>query len=243
MTEPQHDRCAIVVGGASGIGAATAQRLAKDGFFVVVADVLEGGAVVDQIVREGGAGIARHLDLSEPHTFEHFLAAVQPRPTAVVITAALIGPTVPLQEYRLVDWERVVRVNLTGTFFFAQAAANLMAGGGYGRLIFFMSAAGRSPGKTTIIPYIATKGAITPLVYSFASAYKGTGLLVAAIDPGRVLTEINRGHHSSPEAAVTPDLPLGRILAAEEVAEVAAFLCSPQANGVTAAIWGVSTRP
>jgi NAD(P)-dependent dehydrogenase (short-subunit alcohol dehydrogenase family) len=118
-----------------------------------------------------------------------------------------------------------------------------MAGRGGGRLVFFMSAAGRTPVKTTIIPYIATKATIPLLVYSFAYAYRGTGVLVAAVDPGRVLTGINSFLYPDPKDAVTPDMPLGRVLEAEEVAEVVGFLCSERADGVTGAVWGVSSRP
>jgi 3-oxoacyl-[acyl-carrier protein] reductase len=241
---PTTPRIAIVVGGARGIGGASAELLARDGFSVIVADVGDASGVVARITSEGHVARSIPLDLSDPDSFAGFFAQIEGAVGAVVITAALLGPLVPLVDYRREDWDRVVAVNLTGTFFFGQHAAKRIVADGGGRLIFFMSGAGRYPGKTTIIPYIATKGAIPALVFSFTSAFKGTGLLVAAVDPGRTETPMIMGPvYKVPEEGITPDLPLGRLLDPMEVAEIVRYLCSPAANGVTNAIWGVSTRP
>jgi 3-oxoacyl-[acyl-carrier protein] reductase len=219
--------------------------LARDGYDIVVADVVETASVVEEISAGGGRASGTYLDLRIVGSFDSILdrLAGQPPLGALVIAAALMGPITDLPEYRLEDWQRVVDVNITGTFFLAQAVANRMAAAGGGRVVFFGSASGRTPGKSTIAPYNVTKAAIPALVHTFAMAYKGTGVLFAAVDPGRVLSALTRDLYPDPTMAVTPDLPMGRTLQPDEVAEVVSFLCSPRANGVTAAIWGVSARP
>lgn len=238
-------RTAVVVGGASGIGEATCRLLARDGHHVVVADVSDPSPTVEAITKSGGRGVGRRVDLQALDSFEDFfdgLAAMPPL-GAVVITAALMGPRVDIDKYRPEDWQRVLDVNLTGTFFMAQAAANRLAAVGGGRVVLFTSASGRSPVSTQTVPYNATKAAIPILVHDLSLAYRRAGVLFAAIDPGRVMTAINRNGTPDPRLAPPPDGPMGRNLEPEEVAEVVCFLCSPRADGVTSAVWGVSTRP
>jgi len=238
-------RTALVVGGAGGIGASVAQLLARDGFHVVVADVADTQGTVDSIRSAGGLAVGRAFDLAHVEGFDEFFAGLRDLPplSAVVITAALMGPRVDMNRYRLEDWQRVVQVNLTGTFFLAQAAANRLVEAGGGRVVLFTSASGRSPVSTQTVPYNVTKAAIPIMVHDLSLAYQGTGVLFAAIDPGRVLTGINRGGTADPRMPAPPGSPLGRNLEPHEVAEVVAFLCSSRARGVTSAVWGVSTRP
>jgi len=237
------NRAALVVGGASGIGLAVSRRLAASGWYVHIADVKSAERVAAEIRDAGHQGEGHVFDLSQTELFASFferreMASLR----ATVITAAILGPLVPLSDYDRATWDRVIAVNLTGTFFCAQAAANRMAANGGGRLILFGSGAGRIPVKSTIAPYIASKAAIETLVYAFTNAYASKNVLVAGISPGRTRTPMVMGPVYTDEAsAITPNLPLKRLLEPDEVAAVVDFLCSDAANGVTNAFWGVST--
>jgi len=237
-------KTAMVVGGASGIGKAVARRLAGSGWHVVVADVASRESTVTEIRNAGGSCDPQALDLRQTESFAPLFA----RPEfdtlrATVMTASILGPIVPLDQYDRETWDRVIGTNLTGTFFCAQAAANRMAVNGGGRLILFGSAAGRTPVKSTIAAYIASKAALETLTYAFTNAYHAKGILVAGVEPGRTKTPMTMGPVYKDEAsAINSDIPLSRLLDPDEVAAVVEFLCSDAANGVTNAWWGVSSR-
>ncbi|HVA06073.1 MAG TPA: SDR family oxidoreductase [Acidimicrobiales bacterium] len=244
-SERSVSRTALVVGAASGIGESVAELLAiRDGWSVVAADVQETAGVVERIHRAGGRANSAYLDIADVSSIAPFLDRPEMEELhAVVIAASVQGSLMPLQSYQYAEWARVIGINLTGVFFCAQAGANRMARNGGGRLVLFGSPAGRRPAKSTIAPYIAAKAAMPALVAAFTDAFKSSGVLVAAVEPGRTKTPMIMGPvYQSEGEAITPDLPIERLLEASETAEVVAFLCSAAASGVTNAYWTVSSR-
>jgi NAD(P)-dependent dehydrogenase (short-subunit alcohol dehydrogenase family) len=234
MTERR--RRALVVGGASGIGAASAHALARDGWSVVVADVGAGDAVVASIREAGGEASAVQLDIGDTERTQRFFTEPEAAGvSAVVIAASVLGPLIELERYDREAWDRVVRINLTGVFFCAQAAANHLAAAGGGRIVLFGSPAGRNPVRTDHAGYIATKAAIRPLVTALTTVYDRKNVRIAAVEPGRTRTPMIMG-------PVYGDLPVERILDPGDIAEVVAFLCSDKADAVTNAYWPISSR-
>jgi NAD(P)-dependent dehydrogenase (short-subunit alcohol dehydrogenase family) len=238
------ERRALVVGGASGIGAASARALVRDGWSVILADVADCDEVVSSVREAGGQASAVQLDIGDTEDTQRFFAGPDAAGiTPVVIAASVLGPLIELERYDREAWDRVVRVNLTGVFFCAQAAANHLAAGGGGRIVLFGSPAGRSPVRTDHAAYIATKAAIRPLIAALTTVYDAKNVRIAGIEPGRTRTPMIMGPVYEDEAeAVRPDLPVGRILDPDDIAEVVAFLCSDKADAVTNAYWPISSR-
>ncbi|MGC9348870.1 MAG: SDR family NAD(P)-dependent oxidoreductase [Anaerolineae bacterium] len=243
-------RTAIVTGGASGIGRACAIRLARDGARVVIGDIRdeEAAETVDLVRAEGGEAIAVHCDIGDEQEVAAMSAlAVETYGRLDILVAnAGISTRAPLHELSLADWERVLRVNLTGTFLCARAAIRRMLAQGTGGSIVTMGSV-----QSVVISgsgaasYKASKGGILMLTRSIAAEYADDGIRANCVCPGWIDTDIlAHMEEESPtwtsqtthQARTYPvEAPIRRPADPMEVANVVAFLASDEASFMTGA--------
>jgi 3-oxoacyl-[acyl-carrier protein] reductase len=217
-------RTAVVTGGASGLGAATAARLREEGLRVVTLDVA-GGA--DEVV-----DVTDDAALAE-------LAARIGAVDVLVNSAGIVGPGVPLLETAAEDWRRVLDVNVLGTVATMRAFVPGMVEQGWGRVVNFASMAGKD-GNPQLSAYSASKAAVIGLTKSLGKELATTGVLVNAIAPAVIATEMNLA--TAPEVLehLTSLIPMRRIGRPEEVAELVTWLASERCSFSTGAIYDIS---
>ena len=229
-------RRALVTGGASGIGLATARRLLADGAAVVIADL--GADRLQEAARQlAGAGAVSVLvmDVTDPARVESGTREAADRMGGLDILVTSAGITHPgtAWETALVDWERVLAVNLTGTFLCVRAAAPIMIERAWGRIVMLASITG-SQVWSQRAAYAASKGGVLAFARSCAADLAEHGITVNSVSPGPIETPQTTSLHS-PEVRekVRSRTPMGRYGTPQEVADVIAFLCSEDARFVT----------
>ncbi|MGS2809160.1 SDR family NAD(P)-dependent oxidoreductase [Nocardia sp. MW-W600-9] len=224
-----NQRTAMVIGGASGIGLATAHALTADGFHVIVADVNE-AAAAEAATALGPTASSIHLDVTDEASVEAGFTAVE-NLTAVVSCAGL-SMTGPITDLELAHWQLTLDVCLTGTFLVLKHAARHIADGG--SITCIASLNGRQPG-TGMAAYCAAKAGVLMLVEVAALELAQRQVRVNAISPGLVDTPLVAGIAFVP--GLTEDYlantPLGRSGRPEEIADMAAFLASDKASWMT----------
>lgn len=217
-------RTAVITGGASGLGRASAVRLAKDGINVVTFDIADGADVVLDI--SDSAAVAR--------------AAGQVGPVDILINSAgIVGPNKPLWEIGDAEWAKTFAVNVNGTFTLCRTFVPGMRERGWGRIVNFASMAGKD-GNPNMSAYSATKAAVIALTKSLGKELALTGVLVNAIAPAVIDTPMNA--ETSPEVLkhITSLIPMGRVGRPEEVAELVAWLTSDKLSFSTGAVYDIS---
>ena len=232
---------ALVTGAYRGIGAAVARALAKAGASVLCADQADARGVASGIVDAGGSARAVRCDVADEQSVEDLFRAAQetsPRLDVVVNCAGIIHEK-PLIETGVAEFDRVIAVNLRGTFLVGRAALRRMAERNCGRLINIASDLAYS-GRETFSPYVASKHAVLGLTRSWAKEF-APNILVNAICPGPIDTEMLGAASMSPEwRAKELDIPLKRFGQPEEVAAMALFLAGPGGSYITGQGIGVN---
>ncbi len=235
-------RVALITGAGSGIGAATAQVFAESGAAVGVLDVDPGKAreVVSRIEALGGQAVALAADVS---AFDQFDAAVQHllrryARVDVLVNNAAVQIMGPLHAFGDEDFDRVIAVNLKGSFNGCRIVLPVLMQQGHGVILFTSSVLGLVADPDLAV-YGATKAGMIALMRSVALAYGSHGIRAAAVCPGDVETPLVAEYfrfQPDPEAArqaVSRHYPLGRIAQPTEVAKVLAFLASDDASFVS----------
>lgn len=239
-------RVAIVIGAARGIGAAIAERLTGEGARLVIGDTeAEVGAAT--AARLGGRFIA--TDISRKDDAEAIVRAAIDSfgRLDILVQNAAIYPWTLIEDIEPEEWDRVMAVNLRGTYLAARAALPAMRAGGGGRMIFTSSITGprvTSPGHGH---YAATKAGINGFLKSAALEFSGYGVTVNGVEPGNILTEGMQQHRSAEFIAMMERaVPLGRLGTPQDVAAAVAFLASDDAayiTGTTIVVDGGQTLP
>jgi NAD(P)-dependent dehydrogenase (short-subunit alcohol dehydrogenase family) len=239
-------RVAIVTGGASGIGRGVAHTFAADGHAVAVFDIDGEGAdrVVAELDAMGARAIAVHVDVAEWDDVSAAVARVRAElgaPT-ILVTSAGISTNHPVAEIDRVVWNRLIAVNLTGTFTCIQSVLPDMVAAKWGRIVTISSAAAQigSPGQTH---YAATKGGVIGLTKALARELARDGITVNTIPPALVDTPMSRA--TAAKGCLDVDkagsmTPVGRAGLPSDIAATCSFLCSDAASYITGQVLGVN---
>lgn len=233
-------KVAIVTGGASGIGLATAEILARDGASVIIADSSLQGEQVAAAMTEQGLQVkfvkvdVRYED--DVVNMVKFAMDSWGRLDILVANAGITGRGTA-EQVSLTDWEHVIKVNMTGVFLCGKHAVSAMRASGGGSIVNIASIMGLV-GKETVLPYSASKAGVVNLTRAMALDYAKENIRVNAVCPGFINTPIIQDRVQDPQMLnhLISLHPLGRLGTAEEVARAIAFLASEEASFITGAI-------
>jgi len=219
-------RNAVVTGGAQGIGAAIAKRLEASGAKVRIWD-LDGSP---------------RVDVSDPASIEKATREALRefgKIDVLVNNAGIAGVNAPTVDYPLEEWERVLRVNLTGPFLCSRALAPHMVEAGYGRIVNIASVAGKE-GNPNAAAYSASKAGVIALTKSLGKELADTGVLVNCVTPAAAKTAIFDQMTKAHIAFMLSKIPMGRFVSVDEIAALACWLASEECSFSTGAVFDIS---
>ena len=220
-------RTAVVTGGRIGIGAAIVQRLERSGAKVRIWDV---GSTDDPV------------DVADRQAVERAAAraiAELGRIDILVNNAGIAGPTMPVVEYPVDEWKRVIDIDLTGPFLCCRAVVPHMVKAGYGRIVNIASVAGKE-GNPNAAAYAAAKGGLIAFTKALGKELAKTGVLVNCITPAAAQTAIL--DQVTPEFAqfMLSKIPMGRFVKVEEIAAMACWLATEDCSFTTGGVFDIS---
>lgn len=226
----------VVTGGASGIGAAIAGRFRQAGATVVVWDL---ASALEPASPESSACAIDVTDRASLDAATGATLARHGRLDHLVHSAGYAGPTMPLDEYDPAVWQRIVDVNLVGSFNVCRAVVPAMRQAGRGRIVPIASLAGKE-GTPNASAYSAAKAGVIALTKSLGKELATTGVLVNAIAPAAVRTALLEQMAPAHVQTMVDKSPMRRLGEPGEVAELAAWLCSPACSFSTGATFDLS---
>lgn len=233
-------RVAVISGGSSGIGFATARRMAESGATILLWDINQAG--LDRACSQLPGARSYRVDVTDEDAVTRAArqsAADAGRIDILVNSAGIAGELHPLAEFPLAAWQRVIDINLTGTFICCKAVVPIMQNGDYGRIVNLSSTAGKD-GNALVAPYSAAKAAVMALTKSLGKELARTGIRVNCVTPAMIATEL--ADTMSPEriATAVSRIPMGRAGKPEEVAAMIAWLASEDCSFSTGATFDIS---
>jgi 3-oxoacyl-[acyl-carrier protein] reductase len=236
---PKERRVAIVTGGARGIGAETAVRIAEEGRDIVIADMLadEATETIARIEALGQRALFVRTDVGDEAAVRAMVQRTVDefgRLDILVCCAGIFGKETPWLDITAETFERTLRINVLGVHYAHQAAIPHMLARGWGRCVTITS--GARLGALNNVPYGVSKGAVWSFVQALGNAFPSKGVFVNGVEPGRALTQMVVPRFSQ-EHLDNPGVPIGRYSDANEVAEVIEFLTSERNTYTTGAVW------
>jgi 2-hydroxycyclohexanecarboxyl-CoA dehydrogenase len=230
----------VVTGGGSGMGRAICHHLARQGRTVAVLDI--DGDIADEVAKEvqaeGGTALGARVDVSDRTAIDAALAGVRSAfgPIGIMVTSAGIEGFTDFLDIDAETWDRMMAVNLTGTFHCLQAAVPDMIEQKWGRIVTISSSSAQS-GTRRMSHYVASKGGVIALTKAVALDLAPHGITVNTIPPGVIDTPMMRRPIESGAMAsmeqVLARAPLGRAGTPDDIAVACAFLCSDEAGYIT----------
>jgi 2-hydroxycyclohexanecarboxyl-CoA dehydrogenase len=228
-------RVAVVTGGASGIGLGVAHRFVADGHDVAILDLDRAGldTAADGLRAAGGTVAAVEVDVTDRATVAAAFGRVRDElgPVTILVTSAGIEAFDPLLEITPERWDRVLAVNLTGTFACVQAAVPDMLAAGWGRIVTISSQSAQS-GAPNMAHYSASKGGVIALTKALAVDLARQGVTVNTIAPSVVDTPMARAATEAGDFpgidVIAPMIPLGRAGTPADIAAACSYLCSEE---------------
>jgi NAD(P)-dependent dehydrogenase (short-subunit alcohol dehydrogenase family) len=240
-------RVAVVTGGASGIGLGVARHLAAAGHRVALLDRDgEGAEAAAKELRDQGCdAIGVEVDVSDRDAVDAGFARVRTElgPVEILVTSAGVESFDAIEAITREQWDRIIAVNLTGTFACAQAAIPDMVAAGWGRIVTISSSSAQS-GAPNMAHYAASKGGVISLTKALAVDLARRGVTVNSIAPSLVDTPMARAAEAAGDFpgvdVVGPMVPLGRAGTPDDIAAACAFLCSDAGGYITGQVVGVN---
>ncbi|MFC8526128.1 SDR family NAD(P)-dependent oxidoreductase [Nocardia sp. NPDC057227] len=238
---------AVVTGGASGMGLAIAQRLAARGDRVAILDLDGAGAerAAAEIRDKGDTATGFAADVTDRAAVDAAVAATRATygPIDVLVTSAGLVAFQPFTEISLESWNRVLAVNLTGTFHCVQAVLPDMLARSWGRIVTISSSSAQR-GSPGMVHYTASKGAVIAMTKGLAREYAARGITVNTIPPSGIDTPMSRSSqaagHLPDSATMANAIPVGFLGTGDDIAAACAFLCSDDARYITGQVVGVN---
>jgi len=235
-------RTAVITGGASGLGYGVAERILAEGGKVSIWDA--GETLPTACERLGGIGPIHgiHVDVSDPDAVEAAAKASAQelgKVDILVCSAGITGATVPVHEFPLDSWKRVVEINLNGLFYCNRAIVPHMLANGYGRIVNVSSVAGKE-GNPNASAYSATKAAVIGFTKSLGKELASKGILANAITPATFVSPILAQMPQSQIDYMKSKIPMGRLGEVSESAAMVCFMASEECSFTTASIFDTS---
>jgi NAD(P)-dependent dehydrogenase (short-subunit alcohol dehydrogenase family) len=241
------NRVAVVTGGASGIGLGVARRFAADGHRVALFDL--DAAALDAAKAEleaaGAKVLAVEVDVADRASVAAGVDRVRTDlgPVEIMVTSAGIEAFTLTLDITADLWDRIIGVNLTGTFTCVQAALPDMLAAGWGRIVTISSSSAQS-GAPNMAHYVASKGGVIALTKALAVDLARNGITANTIAPSLVDTPMVREAEAAGDFPgvdlVAPMIPLGRAGTPDDIAAACSFLCSDDGSYITGQLLGVN---
>lgn len=228
---------AVITGAGSGIGKAVAMRLASLGCSVVCGDVNLAAAqeTADAIGGKGQQAVAAAVDVSSAASVQAFVERALQTYGSIqfLVNAAGIWQRKTIEEISEEEWNRIIDVNLKGTFLVIKAVVPHLKQNRFGRIVNFASVAGRSGGVWTGPHYAASKGGVIAMTKNLARELGPFGINVNAVAPGIIKTPMTETYPAEVMTATIQRTPLGRLGEPEDVADAVLFLLTDEARFIT----------
>ncbi|MFK4058496.1 SDR family NAD(P)-dependent oxidoreductase [Brevundimonas sp. NPDC046655] len=234
-------RTAVVTGGASGLGKASAARIVAEGGKVVLWDL--NPKTLKAAAEEVGATAVVALDVSDPEAVEAAARtsheALGGRIDILVASAGITGATVPVHEFPLDSWKRVVDINLNGVFYCCRAVTPYMLDNGYGRIVNVASVAGKE-GNPNASAYSASKAGVIGFTKSLGKELAGKGVIANSLTPATFESPILEQLPQSQVDYMRSKIPMGRLGEVEESVAMVCFMASEECSFTTASTFDTS---
>ena len=236
-----HGRHGVITGGATGLGFAIAQRMLASGASVTLWD-RDPQALERACKSLGGGSRGVLVDVADYSQVEAALAQTLQATSQIdmlVNSAGITGPNTTLWDYPVLEWERVMQVNLNGVFHVCKAVVPVMRSQDYGRIVNIASVAGKE-GNPNASAYSASKAAVIGLTKSLGKELAQTGIRVNCVTPAAVQTPIFEQMKPEHIAYMLGKIPMGRFGTTEEVASMVCWLCTQECSFSTGAVFDLS---
>ncbi len=239
------DQTVFITGGAEGLGKAIALRVGREGARLALADFNEPALknTVDELTSEGLTVAGYHTDISDEESLRSVIDDVIARYgkiDAAINSAGIVGATnTKITDFTTSDFERVIRVNLLGSFLLTKYAVKAMEPNGYGRILLIASIAGKE-GNPGMVGYSASKSGVIGLVKGVGKEYATSGITVNGLAPAVIKTAMNADTAPEQLAYMTAKIPMARLGTVEEVAAMASFIISRENSFSTGFIYDIS---
>ncbi len=233
-------QCAIVTGGAQGIGYAVAARLAQSGAKVAIWDM--NGDLAQESAAKIPEAVAFAVNIAAETEVSDAFRATEARmgPVSILVNSAgIAGPNHPLVDYPTADWQRVIDININGTFYVNRAVVPGMSARNYGRIVNIASIAGKE-GNPNASAYSASKAAVIALTKSLGKELADRDIAVNCITPAAARTPIFDQLSQQHIDYMLSRIPRARFLEVTEVAAMVAWLVSAENSFTTGAVFDLS---
>jgi len=240
-------RVAVVTGAASGMGLAIARHLAGRGNRVGLLDSQGDAAcrAAEHLRETGATAIAAQADVTDRGAVDAALDLLRAElgPIEIMVTSAGLDSFAPFADITIESWDRILAINLTGTFHCLQAAVPDMLAAHWGRMVTISSSSAQS-GAVRMAHYVASKAGVIGLTKALALELAPHGITVNAIPPGVIDTPMARRAEGAGDIVriekIAARIPVGRIGTPDDIAAACAFLCSEEAGYITGQVIGVN---
>jgi 3-oxoacyl-[acyl-carrier protein] reductase len=233
-------RTAVITGGASGAGKGVAARLVAEGAKIALWD--RDDAALARAQSETGAASIQVVDVTDPDSVQAAAEATAASLTGIdllVCSAGITGATVPVRDFPIDNWKRVIEVNLNGVFYACRSVVPFMIQHGYGRIVNVASVAGKE-GNPNASAYSASKAGVIGFTKSLAKELATSGVLVNAVTPAVFETPLLKQMPQSQVDFMKAKIPMNRLGQVPEVVSMICWLLSDECSFSTGAVFDIS---